>query len=173
MTLVVEDGTGKTDANGYISTAYADTYFADRGVTTWTGTDDVKGQAIIKATDYIETRWTGQFLGRLEFPDAPQALSFPRLGLYDKEGRVIEGMPVSLQKATAEYALRALSSSLFLEPTVETNGQRVQRSRDKVGPIEEEREYVQGAAVSTLRPFPAADRLIYQLVTSANRVVRA
>jgi hypothetical protein len=42
MALIVEDGTGKTDANSYSSVATADTYFALRGITAWTCPDTAK-----------------------------------------------------------------------------------------------------------------------------------
>lgn len=36
----------------------ADIYYEDRGISTWTGTDDEKSQALLRAWDYLKTlRW--------------------------------------------------------------------------------------------------------------------
>lgn len=63
MAFVVEDGTAKADATSYVTIAEADGYFADRGMTGWTGADAVKQSALIKATDYIEGRFGQRFIG--------------------------------------------------------------------------------------------------------------
>lgn len=39
ITLVVEDGTGRADANSYVTQAEADAYFAARLNTTWATAD--------------------------------------------------------------------------------------------------------------------------------------
>lgn len=172
MAFTVEDGTGVADANAYITVAFADGYFSDRGVTAWTGIDAVKQAAIIKATDYIETRWGDRFLGSPEFLDPRQPLSFPRLYLYDKAGQAVEGIPDNLQKATAEYALRALSGELMPDPTTDATGAMVIGNRQKVGPIETEVTYAASMGVGALKPYPAADRLLSQYVGAGARAVR-
>ena len=82
MALIVEDGTGIEDANGLITVAFADSYFADRGASAWGGTDEVKGIAIIKATDYMELMFGERWKGSLSV-DAT-TLSFPRTNMYDR-----------------------------------------------------------------------------------------
>lgn len=168
MAFIVEDGTGVAGANAYIPVAYADEYFADRGETTWTGSDTVKQQAIIKATDYIETRWGDSFKGQPEFLDPRQPLSFPRAGLYDRAGQPVEGIPDNLKRATAEYALRALSAALMPDPTVNATGV-VTGTREKVGPIETETSYSGFMQNGRLRAYPAADRLLAQYVAGGGR----
>lgn len=43
MAFVVEDGSGIANANAYITVAYADEYFSDRGNADWAGmADDTK-----------------------------------------------------------------------------------------------------------------------------------
>lgn len=54
-TLVVEDGTGKADANTYISLADYGTYIGDRGLTDST-TDAAKTGRIIQAKDWLESQ---------------------------------------------------------------------------------------------------------------------
>ncbi len=50
MTFVVEDGTGLANANAYIAVAFADSYFADRGIQKWADVTDasLKQQAIVQ-----------------------------------------------------------------------------------------------------------------------------
>ena len=47
MAIVTEDGTGKSDAQSYLSLADADAYFTARGVSAWTGSNAVKEAALI------------------------------------------------------------------------------------------------------------------------------
>lgn len=173
MAFTVEDGTGVAGANAYIEVAFADAYFTDRGVTAWTGDNATKQAAIIKATDYIETRWGDKFKGSPEHLDPRQPLGFPRACLYDRAGQLVEGIPEKLKKATAEYALRALSGELMPDPTVDASGAMVIGNRQKVGPIETEVTYAASMGVKTLKPYPAADRLLSEYVHGAGaRAVR-
>lgn len=170
MAFIVEDGTGKVDATSYIDVAYADSYFTDRNVSSWAGTTAEKQAALIKATDYIETRWAGRFLGYREFSDV-QALSFPRLLLKNKEGKQILGIPDNLKKAVAEYAVRALTIDLMPDPVMTENGYSIKSKMEKVGPLEEKTEYETGSSAPVLiRPYPIADKLIseYTSLSGAN-----
>jgi len=173
MTFIVEDGTGKDDANALVDLAFVNSYFSDRGEAGWTGTDTVKQQSIVVATDYVETRWASLFKGQLEF--IIQALSFPRINLFDRDNRAVLGMPDKLKKAVSEYALRALTTDLYTEPTTDVSGQTVQAERVKVGPIETDKEFVSGGAVSTIKDIPEADNLLQEYVRSfgGDSVIRA
>lgn len=155
MSFVVEDGTGLANATSYIAVATADDYFTDRGVAEWVGTDPVKQGALIRATDYIDKKYGSRFLNdRLT---EIQALEFPRT-VFDPI------MPVVLQYACAEYALRALSGPLMPDPTVDATGRTVVSSSDSVGPISTSRTYNAGSKVSLFRPYPAADMLMRSLI---------
>lgn len=157
MAIVVEDGTGKSDAQSYLSVASANSYFTTRSITAWTGSDSVKEAALIAATEYIDIRW-GEFLkGYLEFPDV-QALLFPRLNIYDSEGRALAGIPQRLERATAEYALISLSQSLMPNPTVESSGKVIIEESEGTGPLTETKKYLPGYL--TKRPYPKADALM-------------
>ena len=73
MAFVVEDGTGLENANSFCSVAFADSYFSDRGIAAWTGSNTVKEQALVRATDYISNRFTF----RRDPYSEEQALPFP------------------------------------------------------------------------------------------------
>lgn len=152
--------TGSADANAYITEAFADTHHADRGNTVWAGlTTGVKEAAIIRATDYIDKRFGKKFRGIRQAKD--QALEWPRLDAFDDDGFLLSGtdeIPRKLQRATAEYALRAVIYQVLApDPILPTPHQdmtdptfardtdvitgEISRTRDKVGPLEEDRWY--------------------------------
>lgn len=170
--MVVEDGTGLVNADSFCSLDFADEYFETRANSLWTGTDDAKEAAIIRASDYIEQRWSHRFKGEKQFPDNPQSLSFPRLYI-DAD----DSVPLGVKRACAEYALRALSGELAPDASYDSNGQSLSRKRTKVGPIETDLTYTQGGTGSTaptFRPYPAADAWLrpYLLPSGGNRVIR-
>ena len=168
MAFVAEDGTGLATANALVTVAFADEYFTDRGIGVWTGSDTVKQAALIKATDYVETRFGSLFYGDKKSPT--QALSHPRVNTSTGE------FPVALKRAVCEYAVRSLSVTLLPDPEIHASGQGWERTRSKVGPIEEEiRFQYQGPGTQRiiLRPYPAADILLKGLIkTTAGTVIR-
>lgn len=138
MALTVEDGTGLSTANAYISRSFADTYHRDRGNTAWTGGASDKEQAIIRATEWIDR--TFDFQGarvNVGDPDAssipPQALAWPREGVWHSDGIFVaeDAVPVEVQRATAEAALVALG--VDLEPAA--TEPRVTRRDEQVGSV--------------------------------------
>lgn len=172
MAFTLEDGTGLAGANAYISAAEFDAYWTDRGFDTSALSTAQKQVAIIKATDYIENRYRTRFKGSREFE--LQALSFPRVRLYDEDGRKVEGLPTKLKQATAEYAKRALTAELAPDPTTDARGQKVTRFKEKIGPLEEETQYSEAGSASSFKPYPAADKLLQEYVTaSGGRLTRA
>lgn len=168
MAFVVEDGTGKADANAYVLVAYADAYFLERNIPAWAGTNEVKQSAIIQATDYVELRYSNRFIG--DRSTDTQALSFPRVNTG------FPAMPTPLLRAVCEYAVRSLTATLLPDPVVHESGQGLERNREKVGPIETEQRFqYQGPGTQRiiLRPYPAADYLLKDLIIgSAGRVIR-
>lgn len=167
MAFVPEDGSGLPNSNSYIDVAYADAYFADRLITAWSSlTNPAKQAALIAATDYIDFRWGGYFKGCRETEN--QALEFPRTPWV--------GIPTNLKKATAEYALRASSAPLAPDPVQDPSGYQVSRRMEKVGPIEERTDFAflgPGAVRQLLKPYPAADLLLRQFISSGQgRAIR-
>ena len=175
MAFVTEDGTGLALANGYVTVAFADAYFLDRGNAIWAAvaTDAEKEQAIVRATDYIDKRFGIRFKGVKQSSD--QGLEWPRAGAVDNDGYVFDDVPRNLEKATAEYALRALSATLA--PDNSNSGVKI--TRKKVGPIETESELStpsSGSVISpaSLKEYPEADLWIQELLKAGNerRTVR-
>ena len=98
----------------------------------------------------------------------PQPLSFPRDHLYDRDGVEIQGIPYNLMAAMAEYAVRVRGgTTLAPDPATNAQGGIITRTREKVGPIEEEAVYAGGIAGSVLPSYPAADQYLAEYLTLA------
>jgi len=121
MSLITEDGTGVSGAQSYASTAYIDTYWADRPqnafAATWSAaTTSNKEGAAREASAYIDATWGPYFRGVRR--GWVQGLLWPRSDAMD-EGNVLgkpayplPDMPDCLRVAVAELAVRALSKTL-------------------------------------------------------------
>ncbi|MBW7852211.1 MAG: hypothetical protein H3C38_17085 [Rhodospirillales bacterium] len=142
MTLIVEDGSGRADANAYVTISYADDYHALRDNAAWeAATEAAREAAIIRATDHLDRvhRYRGEPLS------AGQALAWPRTGVEDRTGRAVTGVPAGIRRACAELALRALAEDL--DPDL-PHGGRVKS--ETVGPIST--TYFDGAPGGKTRP---------------------
>ena len=67
MDFFVEDGSGFTGANSYITTEFIDDYAEQRNLPSWAAgsySADQKKAAAIAATDYIENRFGARFMGQ-------------------------------------------------------------------------------------------------------------
>lgn len=116
--MIVEDGTGLTDSNSYVSVVFADDYFSARGVSEWADLEnEAKENALVRATDYIDNifQWYGQK------KTSEQALHFPRKNLFDYEGNEIAGIPNCLRQAVCDAAVLS-SKGTELFQTSNANG---------------------------------------------------
>lgn len=149
MSIVTEDGSGKSDAESFITLAAATQYHSDRGNAAWAAlaSDALREQALRRATDYMEQVYGQKWKGA-RMTDA-QALSWPRYDVcangFDVDSDVV---PVAVQRACAEMALKAAAG--VLAPDV---GRLAKR--EKVDVIEVEYEsgavpYVRYRAVDNL-----------------------
>lgn len=158
--FIVEDGTGVAGANSYVPVAYADQYFLDRNNASWTGDSaTVKQPALVQATDYLTTRF---LLNPCKVPDLGGPAQVPPLVVPDK-----------LMRAVCEYAVRALTGSLLLDPITDPTGRAVTGTTETVGPITETVSYQPGASINLFKPYPAADLLLRGLtLSSQGKVIR-
>jgi hypothetical protein len=156
MALVVEDGTGLSTAESYISVADASTYFTARGNTTWDALDTgeataAREAALRKATDYMTAVYRDRWEGVRYTED--QALDWPRSGVVRDSWSVdIDEIPTEVKRACAELALK--SASAALNPDLKQGKVSV-----TVGPIKTEYDknspqYTRYKAIDAmLRPF--------------------
>ena len=156
MALEVEDGTGKSTAESYISVADASAYHTARGNAAWAAlaSDTVREQCLRKATDYMEqvyrSCWQGCRVGET------QALSWPRYSVV-VEGYLVDdaSVPEIVKRACAELALKASAADLAPDLT-----QGV--VREQVGPIAV--EYDKNSPQATR--YKAIDAMLAPFLTS-------
>lgn len=158
MAFVVQNPLTPTDtANAYIAVQWFKDYHSERG-NGYTASDTEIEQAIIRATDYMDARWT--FAGYRLDEDTPQSTECPRAGVYDPvKSWELDGYPVELEEACAEYALAALTESLYPSPNVDTSGRQVKSVHKKADVLEKETEYF-GPSASNKQvwtQYPLAD----------------
>lgn len=143
MSLIVEDGTGKTDAESYISVADASTYHAARGNTAWAAlaTDALREQALRRATDYMgqayRERWKGYRKTATQLLDWPRSFVYLEPFVHGAVGTYPylvpdDSVPELVRRSCAELALRAAAGTALMADS----GQGV--TREKIGPIEVE-----------------------------------
>ena len=124
LTLIKEDGTGKTDANSYASAADGDAYHDGHlYASAWTGaTADQKAAALVMATRLIDAEY--QFGGtRVK---TTQALQWPRQDCRDPDadgwagGTVLDTVvPKAVVDATCELARELLIADRTAAPAGE------------------------------------------------------
>ena len=119
MALIVEDGTGLPNAESFVSVADATADHDARGHASWAAlaSDTQREQALRRATGYMEQMYRMRWAGARR--DARQALSWPRYAtpMLDAPGGYgtlpayypMDAVPVVVQQACAELALRAAS----------------------------------------------------------------
>lgn len=168
MTFTPETGSGAADANSYGAVADADSYHAARGNSAWAALiTGVKQQNLVKATDYMDGRWSRRFIGTKL--TTTQALAWPRA---DADPFAEDEIPIKLQYACFEYALRVNSAPLAPDIVVSDAGVPMMLTRMKAGPILQDFAPVFGSRVMVLRPYPGADMYLSGLVLPALSVIR-
>lgn len=127
----------------YGTVADADAYHLARGNTGWSGTNDQKEAALTRGSDYVDLRyrwltpcgrWESLFPGERTAGRA-QDREWPRTGAVDYDGNAIpdDEVPIEVEHATYEAALRELVSPGSLSPDFIPGGQV---TKEKVGPVE-------------------------------------
>lgn len=156
MTLIVQDDTGQVaGANGYITVAFFRSYHGDRGVDLSGVVDADIETAIIRGTDYMDTRWRYKGIRS----QTAQETEWPRYNIIDVDNLYVYGIVIHVQRACAEYSLIALNAALNPTPTRDATGQRVIAKTTQVGPILNNVRYAPGA-IFTEPTYPIADGLL-------------
>lgn len=178
MAIVVEDGTGLTNADALISVDYLESYCDARGKDYSSYTTAQEEQAIVRATDFMSESytWQGFKLKERGHADGEQSLAWPRQYVIDRNGYSLasDSVPSEVQKATAELAFYELGNVGALQP-VYTPSERVRM--EKFGPVSFEYDMSRTDA-DAVRPVLLAVRdLIGQFIATggsrlAGRAVR-
>jgi len=170
MALIKEDGSIVANANAYADAADADAYQVDRGRDAWANADAaVKDAALVRATEYIESRFALRFAGS-PVGDV-QELSWPRTGVaYPRTGNdfPIDEVPADVLTACILYAEQTIGTGLLtsemtelsIVPELDDTGRTVVSKSEKVDVLAESTTYSSGSSLRTIQPIPEADRLI-------------
>jgi hypothetical protein len=168
MALTVEDGTGKTDADSYVSLVDANTYDTAHGADAGWGAaaDAAKEEGLRKATQYLDLAYSW----RGSRTNSDQALMWPRRWLWFDGFRLAEtAMPQQLKDATVELAIQHVNDTTVLFPVASTE-RGVKSERKKLGTLEKEVEYL--GTKPTAKAFPIVSALIRQFIFTGAEVVR-
>ena len=112
-TLIVEDGTGVTNANSYQSIADLATYAGIRGVTL-PATDAARDLLMLKAMDYIEAQ-RERFKGCKTDPD--QSLQWPRTDVWI-DGSLKSSTYIPREWCYAQFNLALEAINYDLQPNI-------------------------------------------------------
>lgn len=156
MPLIVEDGTGRQDADAYVSVAEADAYFLTRNAA-WAGyTTDAREAAIRFATSWLDDTYLSLWKGFRVLES--QALAWPRDNspgytlmwqrgtypkaqgyLYDLDGFPImpNTVPRAVKRACMEAAILKAAGVDFAKAATTTAVRKTSRSVDRVSYSEE------------------------------------
>lgn len=163
VTLIVEDGTGRSDANTLVSLADAKDYWDGRGISYSAYTDDVLSAALVRACAFLANafRWQG-----LKVNMRLQTMPWPRFDTFDRDGWAVlhNEIPREVVAAACEIALYEAATPGAMAPAVVLSGQV---KAEQVGPIRTEYSNLFSAASDTrpvlvfvndlLSPFLAVD----------------
>lgn len=157
MALIVEDGTGKADAESYVSVAECDAFHVKNGGIAWDDVDD-KEAALREATRYLDSAYVWK-----SSPVRPylQALEFPRVGYLWSWPDMRR-----IKDACCLLALKAASGGLFAD----VEAQHV--TSVEVGPIQRS---MSAPANGGQKRYAAVDALVRPMVRGSGgvQVVRA
>lgn len=158
--LVIEDGTGKPDANSYATLDQVRAFANARGIKL-PDDDETLTEQLITAADFIGTYET-RFSGNRSYPQNPQALSFPRDNVYMYQTDMPQAfMPRELIGAQV-YVCEAIANGIELYPT--QDGADV--VRETVGPITT--EYQQNTWTASSFPIISAVEAILNPLFGGN-----
>lgn len=171
MALIVQNASGTVpEADAYVTVDQFKAYHDKRGNDYSAFTDPQIEQAIVRATDYLDERFT--FIG--ERLNVDQTTEWPRLNAFDIDDDYVNGIPLAVMEATYEYAFIGLGNvDLNPTPTRDGTGQVVQSFSESVGPISESVRFTAGGRFE-LPKYPRADRKLVSrgLVERRGRMIR-
>lgn len=160
VTLIVEDGTGKSDANAIASLVVFKKYFDDRGVSYSAYTDDMLNGAIVRASAFLANAYLWQ---GIKVNQRAQTMPFPRTGVFDREGWSIlqNEIPREIIAACCELALVEAATPGALNPTV-VLADKV--TSEQIGPIRMEYANALSGAESSRPTLTIVSDLISQFL---------
>jgi hypothetical protein len=169
MALTVEDGSGLSNADAYVSEADADTYHAAHsGSTDWSGADSsTKEQAIRLATQFLDAKFNDRWKGKRA--NSGQALAWPRSYVNDADDYEVAStsLPQTLVDACCEAALKVVEGDTLVDDVTDPGG--IKETMVKVGPITDKTVFTGGSQIKAYRLIAM---LLRHLVNDGNVMER-
>lgn len=169
MALTVEDGTGLTDAEAYLSVADADIYHTAYGdPSNWSSSSTSQKEiALRQASEYMDARYQARWLGIRA--NSTQRMDWPRINAEDNDGFVLSStsLPIELKDACAIIALKVRDGDTLLSDYYPG---RVKNIDESVGPIKDVTEYLGGKSFNL--HFALAYQRLGRLLFPTGRVYR-
>jgi len=150
MSFIVEDGSGITDANSYVTIDEFKEYWTDRNIDYTEKTDAEVQACLINATQYIDNNYT--FIGYKN--SYYQGLEFPRYNAYDRNGYFVTGIPKCLKYSIYESGSISLSGTDLFSSSEDG----IVEKTENVGPVETTYKYKNKATGQTI--YQIIDRLL-------------
>lgn len=165
MTLIAQNDLGNVaDANSYVSLDYYVNYFAALNVALDDNDDEVLEANLIRATRYMDSRF--KFRGYKSLA-REQTTQWPRVGVIDREGYSVAGVPFEIKNALCEYAYKDLLGQLTNEPVTDANGRPIVEVSTSVGPLSETIKYAQASGdYPSYRPHQIIDGMLSGLLAN-------
>jgi hypothetical protein len=153
MTIVVEDGSGVTGANSYVTLAEARAYASARGVNL-SGSDSAVEQHIVKSIDYLEAQ-RARYKGNKT--NTSQSLQWPRSNVtIDNEIILSDEIPQILKSLQCQVII---TDHLGIDLFPVQQGNFV--IREKIGPLDT--TFSDKIKTSATPTVPAIDALLLPL----------
>ena len=170
-TFVVENGSGLSNANSYVSVADATQYHENHGTpTAWTNASTAaKEDALRQATQYLDavygTVWDGTRINET------MALDWPRYGAVDSDGfwLVATAVPQQVKDACAYLALKQIGGDTLLPDDAAASN--VEAESLTLGALSISTSY--SGQKNTAKYYKLVEKLIGSLTTGTGRVYRA
>lgn len=159
MTIIVEDGTGKPDAESYASVADLRTYCDNFGYAAIAALSDARLEVLLRqATQYMLGQYSAAWQGERAVPG--QRLDWPRTGVvaYGQD------VPSNIVPDDVRDACSLLATKAQAGPLNPQGGQTVKRV--KVGPLEKEYDNEYGNNSAQPRYFDVGALAVPYLVSS-------
>jgi len=161
MAIVVEDGTGLSNAVAYCDYAYFHNYVTIRGIQHSHSVETIEAALVVAAIDWID--------GEHEFANdklkTTQSLKFPR---------TVFGLPSSIKEANANAAWLHLNKLLFPDLSLVSQNGDIESESKQISVMSKSVSYTSGTSQKYSRVLPKGLRLLLRpyLSMSSGSLVR-
>lgn len=145
--LIIEDGTGVTDANAYISVAELQAYATARNLTISTDNDVLEASIVVASADFMSVNYIYAGTALTE----TQGMQLPT---------DIVGINKDIKKGSCEAALLQLKGKLFVDPSELNINGKLKSVDDKLSVLGSAEEYFEGTAYTSKYPTRHIDRIV-------------